>query len=77
MDKYEQLKNAVQDLLAELRIDPVCLDAMAGGLSPDYPGIKCHTGWVNPHCKVQLSTAVARKLKAAGIDNGTNAEPGS
>jgi len=36
--KYEQLKVAIQDLLAELRIDEDCLRVMADGYSPDYPG---------------------------------------
>ena len=36
--KYMQLKNAVQDLLSELRIDEICLEIMSNGYSPDYPG---------------------------------------
>jgi len=67
MEKYEQLKVAVQDLLAELRIDETCLELMAKGYSPDYPGVKSTSGWDNPHCKIQLSQIVARKLLDAGI----------
>lgn len=64
---YKQLDNAVKDLLAELRIDEKCLEAMANGYSPDYPGA-VNLGseeWVNPHCKVQLSKVVAQKLIAS------------
>jgi len=59
--QYNQLKNAVQDLLCELRIRPQDLDAMVGGYSPDYPG---GPGWNTggSTCKVQLSQIVARKL---------------
>jgi hypothetical protein len=61
---------AVQDLLAELRIDELCLEKMAEGYSPDYPGaIDLAEGemWNNPHCKVQISKVVARKLIDAGV----------
>jgi len=66
MEKYEQLKVAVQDLLAELRIDETCLELMAKGYSPDYPGVESSLE-CNPHCKIQLSQIVARKLLDAGI----------
>lgn len=62
---YDQLDNAVKDLLSELRIDKKSLKIMADGYSPDYPGaVTLADGeeWVNPHCKVQLSAIVAHKL---------------
>lgn len=65
---YEQLDNAVKDLLSELRIDEKCLKVMANGYSPDYPGamgLKEGERWVNPHCKIQLSSVVAQKLLAS------------
>ena len=65
---YEQLDNAVKDLLSELRIDEKCLEIMANGYSPDYPGaVDLNEGerWVNPHCKIQLSSVVAQKLLAS------------
>lgn len=69
-DRYDQLKVAVQDLLCELRIDEKCLQVMANGYSPDYPGAPdCYTGeeWENPKCKVQISQVVASKLISAGV----------
>ena len=66
-EDYAQLKVAVQDLLAELRIDEVALKIMARGYSPDYPGVSIPDGWKNPMCKVQLSETVAQKLIAAGV----------
>jgi hypothetical protein len=76
-DEYAQLKVAVQDLLSELRIDPRCLQIMAEGYSPDYPGSSTWNDefegtWTNPHCKVQLSQVVAQKLIAAGVAAGLN-----
>ena len=65
---YEQLDNAVKDLLSELRIDEKSLEVMANGYSPDYPGaVNLAEGekWSNPHCKVQLSRVVAQKLLAS------------
>ena len=70
MADYEALKVAVQDLLCELRIDEKCLQVMANGYSPDYPGAPdCAVDekWENPCCKVQLSRVVAQKLIAAGV----------
>jgi hypothetical protein len=67
---YEQLDNAVKDLLSELRIDEKSLEVMANGYSPDYPGaVDLAEGekWTNPHCKVQLSRVVAQKLLASMI----------
>lgn len=61
--KYVELDNAVKDLLCELRIDGKCLEIMAKGYSPDYPGGSVDKlNWENPHCKVQLSKVVAGKL---------------
>ena len=65
---YEQLDNAVKDLLSELRIDEKCLEVMANGYSPDYSGaVDLVKGeiWENPYCKVQLSRVVAQKLLAS------------
>jgi len=65
MKDYNALQNAVFDLLSELRIDPKCLEVMANGYSPDYPGaidLKRDEKWKNPHCKVQISRVVAQKL---------------
>lgn len=69
MSDYRQLKVAVQDLLEELRISPACLETMANGYSPDYPGANVNKNreWKNPYCKVQLSMVVAQKLIGAGI----------
>lgn len=67
---YNQLLTAVQDLLMELRIDSTCLEVMANGYSPDYPGApdkQESDNWGNPHCKVQLSKVVAQKLLDAGV----------
>lgn len=64
---YDKLDNAVKDLLSELRIDEKCLEVMANGYSPDYPGavdLKEGERWINPHCKIQLSRTVAQKLLA-------------
>ena len=69
-DRYEKLRVAVQDLLSELRIDEECLKVMAKGYSPDYPGSirqDLLKSWVNPYCKVQLSSVVAQKLIGAGV----------
>ena len=69
---YEQLDNAVKDLLSELRIDEKSLEVMANGYSPDYPGaVDLAEGekWTNPHCKVQLSKVVAQKLIYAMKEN--------
>lgn len=66
-----RLRVAVQDLLSELRIDEVCLEVMANGYSPDYPGgrklTKENLAWENPHCKIQISKVVAQKLINAGV----------
>ena len=40
---------------------------MAKGKSPDYPGVITKKDWQNPHCKVQLSATVAKKLIDAGV----------
>lgn len=63
---YDELFNAVKDLLSELRIDEKSLEVMANGYSPDYPGavdLAIGEEWRNPHCKVQLSRTVAQKLE--------------
>ena len=68
--KFVQLRVAVQDLLCELRIDGVCLEVMARGYSPDYPGAvgTYKDGvWKNPSCKMQLSRVVAQKLIDGGV----------
>lgn len=63
-EALEALKVAVEDLLTELRIDEISLNAMAEGYSPDYPGSPLGDGkWDNPYCKVQLSKVVAQKLR--------------
>ena len=62
---YKELDNAVKDFLCELRIDGKCLEIMAKGYSPDYPGAinaNDRLNWENPHCKIQLSKVVAGKL---------------
>jgi len=59
---------AVQDLLCELRVDRKCLEIMANGYSPDYPGVpdcRVDEEWENPHPKVQISAVTAQKLLAA------------
>lgn len=69
-DSDSALLVAVQDLLSELRIDSKCLEVMANGYSPDYPGaVDLQEGeeYVNPYVKVQLSKVVARKLLDAGV----------
>lgn len=71
----DKLKNAVQDLLSELRIDEYCLEIMAEGYSPDYPGARfpsMDSDWVNPKPKVQLSKVVAKKLIEAGVISCTD-----
>ena len=53
--EYDVLKNAVHDLLCELRIDEKCLEVMANGYSPDYPGavdLKVGEKWENPKPKI-------------------------
>lgn len=60
--KYTQLDNAVKDLLTELRIDETSLKTMAKGYSPDYAGTIDDKEWINPYCRVQLSSVVAQKL---------------
>lgn len=65
MKDYDDLQNAVFDLLSELRIDKKCLRTMANGYSPDYPGavdVSVTESWINPNCKIQLSQVVAAKL---------------
>jgi len=67
MKDYDGLQNAVFDLLSELRIDTKCLEVMANGYSPDYPGavdLMRDEKWDNPHCKIQISRVVAGKLLA-------------
>lgn len=66
-ENFVALDSAVKDLLCELRIDEKCLEVMANGYSPDYPGaVDLAEGekWKNPHCKIQLSRVVAQKLLA-------------
>ena len=79
VDKYEQLKTAVQDLLSELRIGPIDLTLMSDGFSPDYPGATQYFVSVKNRdvlykgstCKIQISQVVARKLIDADvIDSG-------
>ncbi len=70
VSKYISLFNAVYDLLSELRIDEKCLEVMANGYSPDYPGavdLKVDEKWSNPYCKVQLSKVVSKKLIDCGV----------
>ncbi len=64
------LRDAVLNLLSELRIDKKCLSVMANGYSPDYPGALDTfpgEGWTNPCCKIQISKVVAKELIDAGI----------
>lgn len=65
-EKYEQLDNAVKDLLSELRIDEDELTIMASGYSPNYPGVKDEIKGEDiptSSCMVQLSKITASKLK--------------
>ena len=55
-----ELLTSIQELLSELRIDERCLGAMSEGYSPEH--IDRDINWKNPHCKVQLSQRVAKKL---------------